>query len=66
MKHDKTIHKNFLLHEIFSKAAAGVVFFYTYCMHTESQLMTKDEKKNQNKIEHFEEQSFDINGNFAR
>ena len=33
MKHNKTVYKNFLLHEIFSKTDAGVPLFYnTVCM----------------------------------
>ena len=46
----KTVYKNFLLHEIYSKAAAGVLLFYTYCMYAENELMIKDEKKKKKKL----------------
>ena len=56
MNDNKTFYKNLLLHEIeiFSKAVAGVLLFYTYCVNAESVLKRKDEKKN----EYFEEQRF--------
>ena len=54
-----------MLHEIYSKAAAGVLLFYTYCMYAENELMRKDEKKKK-KIEHFEEQRFGMNGHFEK
>ena len=61
------VYKNFLLPEIFLKAAVGVLLFYTlHVLVQKASWWERLRKKKQNEIEHFEEQRFGINGHFAK
>ena len=46
----KYFNRFIVFYETISKAAAGVLLFYTYCMYAESELKGKDEKKNKTKL----------------